>query len=750
MSISRLVRSVSKGCHAVRLVALLLPLVGCGASYSDAEIVRATDRLRELYFLMDSERGVREGAEYTRARDALELKAWYALHLSRELHEAEALALAQDMVARRPENHWGWFALAGVLARDVDRAGEALHPSARALELAPANVHALWRRAHVLRQHGDLQEAVELLDTLPPHIKQHPVITTWLGTILLIQGTYQRDQELKNRGYEFLAQARDADSLMMFAYYEAGSSLLRDQRIDEAYRVLKRGTEVYASPTIHDYLWYAILRRQDLTAAEKRAMIDADVASLLERGGESARVLSNIAGIYRELGDSVLEQRYGDRLLELYPTGGLAEWLLAYRNRDLESRYYRARSDSSSEEQTLRERYRRALVDFIERPDHIEEGLLGEAYQNLFLLVSEDEDVSNDELYDVIQGMVEYQKLNPRIVFAQSALELADRNTHLRQAEEIARQGLVVTKQRADDRRRRGLYDTDGEYENSLNYHAALMHDALGWVYYNEERLDAAEEELLTAYDLNHKDVSVLNHLGQLYETRYDIATAGDQQGVRVGEAEIEALLDRAEEYYVKGMMVQQPGEDPNDEALAALYEKRHGTSDGYEDYLATAVNRDREARKAEIMASRIDDPEPVTPFELNDLNGHTISWEQLQGKVTVINFWGIWCGPCVIEMPEFQKLHEYYRDDADVVILTVDTKDNPDELREWMAKREFDFVVLLDDGYVDSQRVDAFPTTWFLDGSGRIVFAKRGWSESLAEEFSWRVEALRRSPGET
>jgi hypothetical protein len=50
----------------------------------------------------------------------------------------------------------------------------------------------------------------------------------------------------------------------------------------------------------------------------------------------------------------------------------------------------------------------------------------------------------------------------------------------------------------------------------------------------------------------------------------------------------------------------------------------------------------------------------------------------------------------------------------------------------------------------VDSQGVDAFPTTWFLDRSGRIVFAKRGWSESLAEEFGWRVEALRRSAGET
>ncbi len=61
------------------------------------------------------------------------------------------------------------------------------------------------------------------------------------------------------------------------------------------------------------------------------------------------------------------------------------------------------------------------------------------------------------------------------------------------------------------------------------------------------------------------------------------------------------------------------------------------------------------------------------------------------------------------------------------------------------MKERGFNFTVLLDDGYVNQQaKVTAFPTTWFLDREGRIVFKKIGWTKYLVEEFSWRIEALR------
>ena len=65
------------------------------------------------------------------------------------------------------------------------------------------------------------------------------------------------------------------------------------------------------------------------------------------------------------------------------------------------------------------------------------------------------------------------------------------------------------------------------------------------------------------------------------------------------------------------------------------------------------------------------------------------------------------------------------------------------------MMQKGSTFPVLLDDGYVSKAEVTAFPTIWFLDRDGRKVFVKAGWSDKLLEEFSWRVEAIRRSEAE-
>lgn len=143
-------------------------------------------------------------------------------------------------------------------------------------------------------------------------------------------------------------------------------------------------------------------------------------------------------------------------------------------------------------------------------------------------------------------------------------------------------------------------------------------------------------------------------------------------------------------------------------------------------------------------MAARIESPSPVAAFNLRSLDGKQVTLDSLKGKIVVINYWGIWCGWCVKEMPDLQKLHEKYAADPDIAILTIDNDQNPDDVPPWMKQKGYTFPVLFDDGYVTRVGIHAFPTTWFLDRQGRKAFEKVGWSEKLLEEFSWRVEAIR------
>ena len=368
--------------------------------------------------------------------------------------------------------------------------------------------------------------------------------------------------------------------------------------------------------------------------------------------------------------------------------------------------------------------YVRALWTFIDRPTHVSNRLLGDAYRDLFYLT--DSTANADTLLRIVRGMVKYEGINPHVAYSEGAVRLAERGRDYRIAEQIARDGLKAGKERIDEQK--DFYETVGDYAAGLDWMSAFMYDALGVVYTREGRYDDARRQLEHARDLDPKSTRALLHLGQLSERQ--------------------SQLDQAESFYMKGSLIALPGVNPNRAALQRLFKLRHGSLEGYESYLAGIAETDRANRKAEIAKTRIPSPTPLQPFQLKTLDGKVVTLDSLRGRAAVINNWGMWCGPCVAELPEMQALSVKYAGDSTVRILTIDNDANTDSLRVWMAKKNFTFTTLLDDGYLSRVNNHGFPTTWFLDSSGRVVFTKGGWSEKLVEEFGWRIDMLRPPPG--
>ena len=290
----------------------------------------------------------------------------------------------------------------------------------------------------------------------------------------------------------------------------------------------------------------------------------------------------------------------------------------------------------------------------------------------------------------------------------------------------------------------------------------SLVHDAIGWASYKAGHVEEGRNELEQALEFWEENTSAFYHLGQVFEHMATEAEAVLQMRdsktvVLKTEAEtrdaaeaVRNWLDKAEESYIAGLEAQSWGENPSQEALEALYERRHGSREGFDEYLAAFYQRDRSQRHQRILESRLDTARTYEPFALPKLDGEQVDSAELDGKIAVLHFWGTWCGPCVAELPEYQKFHARYLDDPRVEVISISNDISMsiarDVLDTFMVENEYDFTVLVDDGYVQKAGVNAFPTTWFVDGDGYIQFVKLGGGSDshLEEEFAWRVEALR------
>jgi thiol-disulfide isomerase/thioredoxin len=109
--------------------------------------------------------------------------------------------------------------------------------------------------------------------------------------------------------------------------------------------------------------------------------------------------------------------------------------------------------------------------------------------------------------------------------------------------------------------------------------------------------------------------------------------------------------------------------------------------------------------------------------FEFQDLTGHTWRLSELRGKVLLINVWASWCPPCLVELPWLQKLHERFKDDPNMVVLTLNVDEKPGLVDPIMRRNGFDFpVVFAFDYMLDLWGHQwAIPCTWIVDTQGTV-----------------------------
>ncbi len=111
--------------------------------------------------------------------------------------------------------------------------------------------------------------------------------------------------------------------------------------------------------------------------------------------------------------------------------------------------------------------------------------------------------------------------------------------------------------------------------------------------------------------------------------------------------------------------------------------------------------------------------------FSLTTLTGETVDDSIISdNKLTMVNFWATWCGPCVNEIPDLQQISEDYADKDFAIIGVLFGDDDVDGAEEFIDEQGLTYPIILPEGPFSDLSTDiyAIPTTMFFDSNGEQV----------------------------
>jgi thiol-disulfide isomerase/thioredoxin len=158
-----------------------------------------------------------------------------------------------------------------------------------------------------------------------------------------------------------------------------------------------------------------------------------------------------------------------------------------------------------------------------------------------------------------------------------------------------------------------------------------------------------------------------------------------------------------------------------------------------------------------------------ATPLEAEAwVNGDPLSSADLKGKVVLLDFWAVWCGPCIATFPHLREWQEKYADKGLVIVgltryynFTWDEsagrptrapgeeKVTPEKEREMLVKfAEFHklhhrFAIQKDNALSEYYVVTGIPHVVLIDREGKIRLIRVGSGDKNAQDIHEMLEKL-------
>ena len=131
----------------------------------------------------------------------------------------------------------------------------------------------------------------------------------------------------------------------------------------------------------------------------------------------------------------------------------------------------------------------------------------------------------------------------------------------------------------------------------------------------------------------------------------------------------------------------------------------------------------------------------PVSEWAMTTVDGTPVEIGNFDERVLFVNRWATWCGPCIIEMPEIERLTKRMQG-HDVAFLIV-SKEPQETVAPFVEEKGWDVPVYLSSELPPQLNTKALPTTYILDANREVAFKYlgiAGWNDDTTVEF---IESL-------
>jgi cytochrome c biogenesis protein CcmG, thiol:disulfide interchange protein DsbE len=142
----------------------------------------------------------------------------------------------------------------------------------------------------------------------------------------------------------------------------------------------------------------------------------------------------------------------------------------------------------------------------------------------------------------------------------------------------------------------------------------------------------------------------------------------------------------------------------------------------------------------AGIEASELGSAAPA--LTAANASGAKISVSEPAAKLTYVDFWASWCGPCKQSFPWMNAMHQKYsKDGLRIVAVNVDKRREDAEKFLKQASAQFEIGFDPEGKTALAYQVKAMPTSMLIDDKGKIVMIHRGFRAEDSEELERKLQ---------